>query len=79
MEKSIREIGLLTVKQAAQEAGVTRSTIHLWIKRGWLFAYRADTYKLVKADDIPMALKKANENRRAAGRGGMRLSDFEVE
>ncbi len=44
--------GLLTVAEAAQQAGVSRDTIHRWITRGLLPAVLIDRRRHIRAEDL---------------------------
>lgn len=75
----LRELGYLSIKQAAEEVGVTTQTIHVWVKKGWLLAYSSGTVIIVRAKDIPRAIELADESRERAGKGGMRLYELKGE
>jgi excisionase family DNA binding protein len=77
METSMAKIGFLSTAQGAREAGVTRTTIYDWVRRGWLPLWKIGRHSLIRSSDIQKALLIADQHRKKIGRGGLRLSEIE--
>ena len=67
-DDDLREVtGLLTVIQAAQQAGVSRHTICGWITQGQLPAVRIAGRRYVRAEDLAATQARGPRRRRGAG------------